>query len=150
MRSDGSWFGILVCMERMTQMSSIISPTFGNNSLTSIPASPYLLNLNGDLSNPPVLRSVDKSAASGRWPLYLSNAGLGSKVSTCEGPPFINKWMMCLARGAKCGAFGAKGLSLMPAGASAASVPSPAIMPAMPSMPRPVPIFWIYSRRVSP
>ena len=100
-----------MCIERMTQMSSMQLPTCGNNSLTSIPESPYFLNLNGDLSSPVVLRSVLRSAAGGRLPLYFSSAGLGSNVSTCDGPPFMNKWITCLARGAKWAGFGSNGFA---------------------------------------
>jgi hypothetical protein len=36
--------------------------------------------------------------------------GFGSNVSTCDGPPFMNRWMMRFALGANCGAFTASGL----------------------------------------
>ena len=39
--SDGSWFGTLACIERMTAMSSMHSPTCGKSSLTSMPLFPY-------------------------------------------------------------------------------------------------------------
>ncbi len=42
-------------------------------------------------------------------PAYFSSAGLGSKVSTCDGPPFMNRWMTRLALPGKCGFFGASG-----------------------------------------
>jgi len=45
-------------IERMTQMSSIDSATWGKRSLTSIPLSPYFLNLKGDPRAAPVFRSV--------------------------------------------------------------------------------------------
>ncbi len=101
MSSDGSWLGMFVCIERMTQMSSMQLPMCGKMSLTSIPDSPHFLNLNGDISSPPVFRSVFRSAPGGRWPLYFSSAGFGSNVSTWDGPPFIKRWITCFARGAK-------------------------------------------------
>ena len=36
--SAGSWFGMSVCIERMTQRSSMHLPTSGKISLTSMPA----------------------------------------------------------------------------------------------------------------
>jgi hypothetical protein len=39
---DGSWFGTSACIERITQISSIISAVCANSSLTSIPLWPYL------------------------------------------------------------------------------------------------------------
>ena len=50
----------------------------------------------------------------------MSN-GLGSKVSTCEGPPGMNRKIMRLARGGKCGGRGARGLLSVPAAARAVS-----------------------------
>src|SRR3989442_16032943 len=46
--------------------------------------------------------------ASGVWPAYLASAGLGSNVSTCEGPPFIKRKITRLARAGKCGGFGSR------------------------------------------
>ena len=40
-----------------------------------------------------------------------ASIGLGSKVSTCDGPPFMNRWTTCLALPGKCGGFGASGPS---------------------------------------
>ena len=44
----GVWLAISPCMDRITHNSSACCATFGNNSLTSNPHSPYLRNLNGD------------------------------------------------------------------------------------------------------
>ncbi len=44
-RCATSCAGISVHMERMIAMLSIISPSFGNTSLTSMPDLPILLNL---------------------------------------------------------------------------------------------------------
>src|SRR5687768_8535448 len=56
--SDGSWLGTSACIDRITAMSSTCSAVLAKISLTSIPDSPYLLNLNGDRIGAPVLRSV--------------------------------------------------------------------------------------------
>src|SRR5579884_2870002 len=134
-------------MERMTQISSMQRATCGNSSLTSMPLWPYFWNLNGDGSNLPaafwrVVPSLD-------WPAYFSSAGLGSKVSTCDGPPFMNKKMTRLARGGKCGAFGASGLlaALTAACTAGPSSPSPASTLARPSAPKPLPILHSICRR---
>ncbi len=84
--------------ERITQMSSMQPPTCGKISLTSIPLCPYFLNVNGDFISAPVLRSVATSPPGSGWPWYLSSIGFGSKLSTCESPPFMNRKMTRLAR----------------------------------------------------
>ena len=65
---DGSWFGMSVCIERITQMSSAQAPTCGNSSLTSSPLLPYRLNVNGDFISEPVLRSVATVPPGSGWP----------------------------------------------------------------------------------
>ena len=45
----------------------------------------------------PVLRSVGRLVGTG-LPLWRSSIGLGSNVSTCDGPPFMNRWTTRLAR----------------------------------------------------
>src|SRR5436190_11876099 len=87
-----------VYIERMKQMSSTHSPTYGNSSLTSIPALPYFLNVKGERISAPVLRSVATLPPGRGWPWNLSSIGLGSKLSTCDRPPFMNRKMTCLAR----------------------------------------------------
>src|SRR5437867_2907231 len=89
--NDGSWFGSSACIERITQMSSMLSATRGNNSLTSRPLWPYFLNLNGEGNAAPVLRSVGRLPVGSGLLAYLSSAGLGSKVSTWDGPPLRKK-----------------------------------------------------------
>src|SRR5687767_15363598 len=44
-------------------------------------------------------------------PAYLINASFGSKVSTWLQPPPMNSEMTAVARGLKCGGFGAYGLA---------------------------------------
>src|SRR5450432_1944910 len=91
MKSEGSWLGRSVYMERITHRSSAHSPSLGKISLISIPLCPYFLNANGDFSRLPVLRSVLRLPDGTGLPLYSSSFGLGSKVSTCEGPPLRNR-----------------------------------------------------------
>jgi hypothetical protein len=76
------------------------SAVLAKRSLTSIPDLPYFLNANGDRMATPVFRSVRRFIGSG-LPWNRSRAGFGSKVSTCEGPPFMNRWTTCLALGEK-------------------------------------------------
>jgi hypothetical protein len=42
---------------------------------------------------------------------YLVSAGLGSNVSTWLTPPLMNREITAVARGLKCGGFGAYGLN---------------------------------------
>src|SRR6266568_447392 len=86
-KSDGSWFGISACIERITAMSSMLSATCGNTSLTSMPLWPYFLNLKGEGNAAPVLRSVLRFGLGSGLPANLASDGLGSNVSTCDGPP---------------------------------------------------------------
>src|SRR5688572_9632174 len=102
----GSWLGTSVHIDRTTHTSSITFASSGYSSLTSMPALPYLANLNVDFIRA-VLRRLRFLADSGSWPWYFARAGFGSNVSTWDGPPFMNRWMTCLAFGAKCGGFGA-------------------------------------------
>src|SRR5437762_10462608 len=55
------------------------------------------------------------------WPAYLVSAGLGSKVSTWLTPPDMNSEITAVARGLKCGGFGAYGLN--PIGVAAQAAP---------------------------
>ena len=52
-----------------------------------VPLWPWRLNLKGEGSAAPVLRSVVRLPAGKGLPAYLSSIGLGSNVSTCDGPP---------------------------------------------------------------
>src|SRR6266478_6723295 len=79
--------------ERTTHMSSMHEPTCGNRSLTSMPLCPYGRNAHGDFINPPIFPSANVSGrlkGSG-FPSYLASEGLGSNVSTLEGPPCMNR-----------------------------------------------------------
>ena len=81
--SDGSWFGISVCIERTMQRSSTQPPTFEKISLTSVPLWPNVWNSNGEGKAAPVRRSVLSVIGIG-FPANFASDGLGSKVSTCE------------------------------------------------------------------
>src|ERR1700741_4510243 len=87
--SDGSLFGPYADIRRLEQKALMFSGACGKRSLTGMPQRPYFLNLNGDANAAPVLRSVGKFSIGSNLPAYLSSAGLGSNVSTCEGPPFV-------------------------------------------------------------
>ena len=71
-----------------------------------------LRNLNGEAMTPPLRLplGVDQRWRAAPCRRTCSRAGLGSKVSTCDGPPFMNRKMTRLARArevrAACGASG--------------------------------------------
>src|SRR5262249_25165834 len=80
----------------------------------------------------------------------LSSSGLGSKVSTCEGPPFRKRWTTRCAFAGKCGGRGASGfVSAGAARAEEGSRPSSASKPVSPNRPKPSPLRRSNSRRVS-
>src|ERR1700733_12360635 len=85
--SEGSWLGTSAVMERMTQISSMLSATRGNKSLTSMPLRPYFLNLKGEGKAAPVLRSVGRFSIGNSFQASFPRDGLGSKVSRGDGPP---------------------------------------------------------------
>ena len=94
----------------------------------------------------PVRRSVFISPVGRGWPSYFSSSGLGSKVSTCETPPFMNRKMMFFARGAKSGlGIGVPIDDTSPFEASSIDVPTRL---AKAIMPKPVPMVFRASRRV--
>jgi hypothetical protein len=88
----------------------------------------------------PVPRLFLKSSPVGCWPAYFSSAGLGSNVSTCEGPPFMKRKITRLALGAKCGA---RTLSTDEAIADRGS------MDASAAIPNPAQLFWSICRRLT-
>ena len=108
-------------MDRITQRSSTHCAVFGNRSLTGMPLRPKRLNLKGERNAAPVLRSVRRFLVGNFLPCHLSSNGLGSNVSTCDGPPLQKMWTTRLALAAKCGLPGSIGLLpalTMPANAS--------------------------------
>ncbi len=66
------------------------------------------------------LRSVRRLVRGSSLPAYVCSDGLGSNESTCEGPPFMNRWMTRLARAGKCGPLGASGDTARPESVAAA------------------------------
>ncbi len=109
-KSDGSWFGLSVYIERITQRSSMQPARWGKSSDHLDAALAPRPGRNGEGMSLPFLRSPGRPTAGGAWPAYRSRAGLGSNVSTCDGPPFMNRKMTRLARAGKCGGLGASGL----------------------------------------
>ena len=89
-------------------ISSTCSARCGKTSLISMPLLPCGANLNGDGNAAPG-RVIVLSMSLIDLPAYLARAGLGSNVSTCDGPPAMNRWMTCLALPGNCGARGASG-----------------------------------------
>src|SRR3954466_1637156 len=139
----GLCVGLKVYIERMTHRSSIDAARFGSNSLTSMPADPCLVNLNGDGSSPPVVRSVRRLADSGRWPAYFSSAGFGSNRSICDGPPGMKRTMLCRALAANCGErAGVAEVAVAPR-----ALDSPASMFNSPIDPSPAERDWMNARR---
>ena len=75
-------------IERITQRSSTHEAMPGNNSLTSMPDWPCRENLHGEASRLPVLVRSSRGFSNGSGlPSSRIRRGLGSKRSTCEGPP---------------------------------------------------------------
>src|SRR6185436_10817913 len=135
--SDGSWFGSSACIPRMTQRSSTDCARFGKSSLTSMPLWPYFLNLKveGNATLPFVLPPFWNSEGSA-LPDWRSSAGLGSNVSTCEGPPLAKIWMTRFARPGKWPFLGDRGLSVGASSAKAWPRRSASISAPMPMPPR--------------
>ena len=99
-------------IERITHRSSTHVAILGNSSLTSVPHWPYFLNCHGERKTFTVFVRTNLGCSNGSGlPLYSSSFGLGSNISTCEGPPDMKRKMIRLQRGAKCGVFNASGLA---------------------------------------
>ena len=99
-------------------------------------------------------RWVSTAIAWGRWPAYLASIGLGSNVSTCDGPPFMNRKMTRFARAGKCGGRGASGFEgtsasdgLWLCAGPAPRAPASASTLASPRAPNPPPMRQSNSRR---
>src|SRR5205807_75949 len=94
--------------------------------------------LKGEAKAAPVLRSVPRLGRGRLLPAYFVSSGLGSNVSTCDGPPFMNRWMTRLAFAGSGGFLGVSGLSGEPAGSAASRPDSPrSDARARPPMPMP-------------
>ena len=92
------------------------------------------------------LRPLGSDAMAGRLLAVRtsSSTGLGSNVSTCDGPPFMNRKMTRFARAGKCGGLGASGFAGTAASEALAArlgqCPASARTPASPRAPKPPPI----------
>ena len=156
-KSEGSWLGLSVYIERSTQISSMQPATCGKRFVSSIPLWPCGRAGNGEGMILPRFRRPVATEAGGSCPAYRSSAGLGSNVSTCDGPPFMNRKMTRLARAGKCDALGASGsrgtASSLPLVAAAqadppmSGIPAPESIWASPSAPKPPPILEKIARR---
>ena len=82
-----SWFGVFACIERIKQMSSACWAVFAKISLISMPLWPYGWNLKGEGRTVPNGRSVVRFPVGMVLSAHLARAGLGSNVSTWDGPP---------------------------------------------------------------
>src|SRR5262245_46825916 len=123
----------------MTHRSSAQLAIFGSNSLTSRPDWPCFLKVKGDPKRLPGLVRINLGASKGSgFPLSACSRGLGSNVSTCDGPPAINRKITRLACGVKCGGFTDNGDAAPNTSAAAWAANSSANKPANPSIPNPL------------
>ena len=147
--SDGSWLGTSACIERMTQMSSMHAADVREELADLDAALAVLLELERRREGGAGLAFGAQVGRRQRLAgVLLARAGLGSKVSTCDGPPFMNRWMTRLALAGKCGFFGASGLRLVAASARD-SKPQSCNNAVSPMAPKPMPQRHSSSRRVS-
>src|SRR6266550_3914926 len=79
-KSDGSWLGLSVYIERITQISSMAAARCGKSSETAMPLWPCGRAENGEGIILPRLRRPVIAEAGGSWPAYFDSIGLGSKV----------------------------------------------------------------------
>ena len=85
-----------MCIERTIATSSAIVLKCGRSSETSTPAGPTGSNAYGEPSSRGVplmkaKRSPFTSSSGIGWPSCCFSLGLGSKRSTCEGAPAMNR-----------------------------------------------------------
>src|SRR5262245_29318495 len=155
MRRPEPWIGDSAYIEWMNAMSSTHEPTLGKMSDTHLPHWPYCLKPNfGPTTRPSFLCPPRPNVFT--WivlPSSLASSGLRSKVSTCDGPPYMNRKMTALALAGNIGFLGAIGLTNLVAslGASAGPPASAGSLwnnPARPSAPNPAPVSHRNSRRV--
>ena len=85
--SDGSWFGTSACIERITQMSSMLSADVREEFADLDAALAVFLELERRGEGRAGLAFGPEFCIGRALPAYFSSDGLGSKVSTCEGPP---------------------------------------------------------------
>ena len=92
----GAWLNCVVWIERSTATSSAIVLKFGRSSETSSPDWPTFSNAKGDPSRRGVplmkaKRSPFTSSSGIASPSWRLSCGLGSKRSTCDGAPAMNR-----------------------------------------------------------
>ena len=137
----------------MTASLSACLRTWGKKSDTGRPLLPPGRNGRNEGVRNPILRPPELmnflSAGSG-WPACLSSKGLGSKVSTWLGPPFMSRKMQLLAFPAVCGALALPGALPELARAWGVKKPSRLSRSTMARPANPAPICHTCSLRVRP
>src|SRR5262245_40519950 len=106
--TPGPWLIASVCMLLMKHKSSATDAVCGSSSDNHAPLLPCCLNLNGDpasgsddwLPDIPVGRCPMRTLSGSSVPCFLTSIGLGSKRSSCEGAPDMNRKITRFAFGA--------------------------------------------------
>src|SRR5262245_11535744 len=108
---------VSVCMDRITHRSSANFAVCGNRLEIGSPLSPCWVNGKGLFIKWPIGRLFDPTLVFPVYglPSYFSTAGFGSKVSICDGAPFMNRKTACLALAGKCGFLATSGPDFSPA-----------------------------------
>ncbi len=139
-------------IDRTTANSSACWATCVNSSLIGKPLWPCWLNFQGQARVLPLLLNcVGSIFILNGWPCSAMSRGLGSNVSTCDGPPSMNRKITRLARAAKCGGRTASGLrDALSTSAASVLLVSPAhpwAKAASATAPKPAPLRASISRR---
>ena len=117
-------------IELINAMSSTQVDTCGNKLLTGMPHWPRGVNSQCDLSRFCVVENWTRGLAKGSGlPWSRVSSGFSSNVSTCDGPPCMNRKITRLALGSKCGRLGASGSGFTWANPDSASSDSSARLP---------------------
>ena len=103
----GAWLNCVVCIDRMMAMSSASFDVHGSSSDICAPDWPCWRNANGLASSfgVPLMkakRSPLTNSSGTAWPSCFVSAGFGSKRSSCDGAPAMNRWMTRFALAAWC------------------------------------------------
>src|SRR6266853_255480 len=114
--TEPTWFSPSAQQERMMDISSTCSATFGYQSDTHAPLWPYCLKVRLEPSSvlllvPMAVMGFPKEAGMG-WPESSVSFGLGSKRSTWLGPPSMNSQITDFAFGSWWGFLGARGSTM--------------------------------------
>src|SRR5262249_4680744 len=150
-QTEPTWLRPSAQQERTTAKSSTHPARCGSQSLTSIPDSPYFLNvlLLARSVLPPVpigVITVPKLAGS-FWPCSRVNSGLGSNVSRWLGPPSMNRKITAFALAFKGGSLGTSGLAVGFTASASPSRPSWYSRQERANAPKPPPALSKKSRR---